>query len=107
MVLLMLIMVLAGLAMGTASPAANNACIELMPDRVATIVGIRGLFPTERRLHRIAIITLILHNVGDMALGFHIVFFGLSAISLLLIPTIFAMPRSCQVKPSPSMIRQI
>ena len=34
----------AGLGAGIAFPAANNACIELMPEKVATIVGLRGMF---------------------------------------------------------------
>lgn len=99
-VLLLGIMLLAGLGLGIAAPAANNACIELMPNRVATITGIRGMFRQFGGASSIAITSVLLHNIGDMARGFCIVFFGLSAIMLIAIPAIFAMPSTTGAPPS-------
>jgi MFS family permease len=96
---------LLGLGMGTAAPAANNACIELMPDRVATIIGIRGMFRQCGGAVSIAVATLVLHSAKNMASGFHVVFFGSVLLMALSIPCIFLMPRSCVVspdKPAPS-----
>ena len=94
--LLLVIMALSGLGMGMALPAANNACIELMPDRVATITGIRGMFRLSGGAIAIAIISLLLQRIGNMALGFSIVFFGLAVIVLITVPAIFGMPRTCE-----------
>ena len=86
--------------MGTAAPAANNACIELMPDRVATIIGVRGMFRQCGGAISIPIATLVLHSVHSMSDGFRFVFFASSILMALTIPCIFLMPSSCQVPPS-------
>lgn len=99
-ILLFGIMSLAGLGMGTSAPAANNACIELMPERVATIVGVRGMFRQAGGAITIAVTTLLLHNAGDMADGFRIIFFGAAIIMLIITPVIFLMPKSCRTPPS-------
>jgi MFS family permease len=88
------IMLLAGVGMGVSAPAANNACIELMPDRVATITGVRGMFRQIGGAVSIAVTSLVLQRVGDMSLGFFIVFTGLAAVMLVSIPAIFVMPAS-------------
>jgi EmrB/QacA subfamily drug resistance transporter len=97
MVLLFGFLSLLGLGMGTAAPAANNACIELMPDRVATIIGIRGMFRQCGGAVSIAVATLVLHSAENMASGFRIVFFGSFLLMALTIPCIFLMPSSCLV----------
>jgi len=91
--LLLAILLLAGLGGGSAAPAANNACIELMPHRVSTISGIRGMFRQSGSALSITITTLILHSFGDMRLGFNIIFIGLATILLLSVPIILMMPR--------------
>ena len=99
MVLLFGFLSLLGLGMGTAAPAANNACIELMPDHVATIIGIRGMFRQCGGAVGIAVATLVLHSAKNMASGFRVVFFGSALLMVLSIPCIFLMPRSCLVSP--------
>jgi EmrB/QacA subfamily drug resistance transporter len=99
MVLLFGILSLLGLGMGTAAPAANNACIELMPDRVATIIGIRGMFRQCGGAVGIAVATLVLHSAENVASGFRVVFFGAVLLMMLSIPCIFLMPRSTSVSP--------
>lgn len=94
--LILVIMALIGFGMGTVAPAANNACIELMPERVGTITGIRGMFRQTGGAISIAAATLLLNNVGDMARGFHILFFALAATMTIAVPFIFLMPRDCK-----------
>ena len=94
---------LAGLGFGIAGPAANNACIDLMPDRVASITGVRGMFRTAGGAVTIAIVSLLLSNLGSMSLGFSIAFFSMSVIFLMALPLIFIMPRSADVAPAPSI----
>jgi len=92
--LLLVIMLLIGISMGVTAPAANNACIELMPDRIGTITGIRGMFRQGGGAVSVAVITVVLTNVGDPALGFRIVFFGMAVLMALGIPFILMMPAS-------------
>jgi EmrB/QacA subfamily drug resistance transporter len=81
-----------GIGAGIANPAANNACIELMPEKVATIVGLRGMFRTIGGALGISLITFILHLSADPGTGFNIIFisFGLALSSV--IPLVFLMP---------------
>ncbi len=94
------VMLLAGVGMGIQAPAANNACIELMPDRVATITGVRGMFRQIGGAVSIAVTSLVLQRAGDMEHGFFIVFTGLAAVMLVTIPAIFMMPASPKDVPS-------
>jgi EmrB/QacA subfamily drug resistance transporter len=89
-----IIMLLSGVGMGITAPAANNACIELMPDRVATITGVRGMFRQSGGAISIAVTSLVLENFGEIGQGFRVVFFGLAALMVLAVPFIFTMPRS-------------
>ncbi len=82
------------MAQGTSAPASNNACIELMPHRIGTISALRVMFRQAGQLFTITTGTLLLHDLG-IARGFQVFFFGLAAITaLILTPAIFAMPRS-------------
>ncbi len=92
--LLIAIIGISGLGMGIALPASNNACIELMPNRVASITGVRGMFRNSGGALSIAITTLLLDNIGSMALGFTVAFFGLGIVMLIALPLIFVMPKS-------------
>ena len=85
--------------MGVAAPASNNACIELMPHRVATITGVRGMFRQSGGAISIAVTSLLLHNIPDMAHGFAVVFFGLAVIMVITVPFIFLMPRAPEALP--------
>ncbi len=96
LVLLFGLLLLLGLGVGTAAPAANNACIELMPERVSTIIGIRGMFRQCGGAIGIALATLLLNSVESIATGFRIVFFTSVALMALTIPCIFIMPRSSE-----------
>ena len=86
------ITLLVGLGIGIASPASSNACLDLMPHRASTIQGVRGMFRNSGGAISIAITTMILQFVGNMSLGFTIVFISTGLIVLLTIPFIFAMP---------------
>lgn len=96
--ILVAIIFILGLGMGIIMPAANNACIELMPERVATITGIRGMFRMIGGAVSITIASIILQVFqNNMAMGFTIIYLGLAAVLLLSIPVIYLMPRSPSV----------
>ncbi len=93
-VFLLIIMGVLGLGMGTIAPAANNACIELMPQRVGTITALRSMFRQAGQVTSIITGSLLLDTVG-MTRGFQLFFLGLATLAvLILMPAIFAMPRS-------------
>jgi len=78
-------------SIGLIAPAANNACIDLMPSRVATITGVRGMFRGAGGTINITATSLLLSYTSDMTRGFMIVFAGLAAIMFVLAPLIYAM----------------
>jgi EmrB/QacA subfamily drug resistance transporter len=85
---------LLGIGIGVALPSSNNACIDLMPDRVAGISGVRAMFRNIGGTFGISVSSLLLSNAGTMSKGFTLVYFGLAAILLLGLPFIFRMPSS-------------
>jgi len=89
--LLILIMV-TGIGLGILLPASNNACIELMPEKVATITGLRGMFRSVGGVCGISLITIILHLSSTPATGFRVVFIGFGFLLLLAVPLAFLMP---------------
>ena len=91
-VLVSVIALIMGSGMGVAAPASNNACLDLMPERASTITGVRGMFLQGGGAVSIAIITLILQFMGNMTIGFRVIFIATGLIILLTIPFIFALP---------------
>jgi MFS family permease len=83
---------LSGIGAGIANPASNNACIELMPEKVSTIVGLRGMFKSLGGAFGISIITIILHLSSSPANGFRITFISFGLGLLFAIPLVFLMP---------------
>lgn len=91
-VLLLIVLGLEGIFEGITLPSSNNACIELMPDRIATITSMRSMFRQEGSAAGITAGSIIL-NLAGIAPGFRIMLFGLVALGLLvMLPSIFAMP---------------
>jgi EmrB/QacA subfamily drug resistance transporter len=88
-----------GVAWGVTTPAANNACIELLPERVGTIVGVRGMFRQMGCTIGISLITLTLNNSISLNQGFIIVCIGIAILLLLSLPLVYMMPRNATVLP--------
>jgi EmrB/QacA subfamily drug resistance transporter len=87
-----LILMFSGVGCGIAFPASNNACIELMPEKVATITGLRGMFVFVGGALGISFITIILHLSSTPAIGFRIAFISFGLSLLFTIPLVFLMP---------------
>jgi EmrB/QacA subfamily drug resistance transporter len=87
-----LIVMLSGVGIGVFFPASNNACIELMPEKVATITGLRGMFANVGGTLGISFITIILHLSSTPASGFKITFLSFGLGLLFAIPLVFLMP---------------
>jgi EmrB/QacA subfamily drug resistance transporter len=91
-----ILVMVSGLGAGIALPASNNACIELMPERVSTIVGLRGMFRTVGGALGVSLITLILHLSPNPASGFNIAFISFGLGLMCGIPLVFLMPAGKQ-----------
>jgi EmrB/QacA subfamily drug resistance transporter len=91
--LLSAILLIAGFSQGMVAPAANNACIELMPERIGTITGVRGMFRQVGSAFSVGITAMVVNNVGDMAKGFYFVFLGMAVIMLLILPVVMFIPK--------------
>ena len=102
---LAILMMVTGAGMGMALPASNNACIELMPEKVATITGLRGMFRSVGGAFGISLITIILHTSPTPAMGFKITFilFGLGL--LCAVPLVFLMPSGKEAADKAGSIR--
>jgi MFS family permease len=89
---LALIVMLSGVGIGIFYPASNNACIELMPEKVATITGLRGMFANVGGTLGVSLITIILHLSSTPANGFRTTFISFGLVLLFTIPLIFLTP---------------
>jgi hypothetical protein len=63
-----------------------------MPEKVATIVGLRGTFRIVGLALGISLITFILHVSANPAMGFRITFIFFGLLLLFSIPLVFLMP---------------
>jgi EmrB/QacA subfamily drug resistance transporter len=94
---LAILIMVTGVGMGIALPASNNACIELMPEKVATITGLRGMFRGVGGAFGISLITIILHLSSILSNGFSITFISFGLGLLFTIPLVFLMPTGRKV----------
>jgi EmrB/QacA subfamily drug resistance transporter len=90
--ILAVLMLFTGIGIGITLPASNNACIELMPERVATITGLRGMFRYVGGAFGISLITIILHLGSTPESGFRATFVSFGLGLLFTIPLVFLMP---------------
>jgi EmrB/QacA subfamily drug resistance transporter len=86
------LMMVTGIGIGIALPASNNACIELMPEKVATITGLRGMFRSIGGALGISFITVILHLSSTATNGFRTTFISFGLGLFFAIPLVFFMP---------------
>ncbi len=90
---LALIMIISGLAFGVSQPASQNAVLDLVPGRVASVTGIRQMFRNTGGVFSTAIIVLVLsHYKGREPLGFQHIFLALAVMYVAIIPTVFFIP---------------
>lgn len=83
---------LSGIGVGMASPSSNNAALELMPEKISAIAGIRGMFRQSGGVIGTAGIVLALSRFPDKVAGFRAVFLGAGILLLLAIPLIRLVP---------------
>lgn len=77
---LMLFSMFTGLGLGCISPAANNASMQLAPDQVAAISGLRGMFRQSGSILCISIVTAVLARSANPGIAQSHVFWVLALI---------------------------
>jgi MFS family permease len=92
LLLLSLIVAIAGIGMGISNPAANNAALDILPEKVAAAAGMRAMFRVIGGVMGTATVTLILSYFPDKAAGMQDIYLGFAVLQLLLIPVVFLIP---------------
>jgi len=90
--ILSFLILVTGIGIGIMLPGTNNACIELAPQKVAGIVGLRGMFRTVGAALGVSLITFILHVSASPAGGFTVAFTAFGLLLLCASPLVFLMP---------------
>jgi EmrB/QacA subfamily drug resistance transporter len=98
--LLSLIVMMGGIGMGMSNPAANNALLDLAPDKVAAAMGMRGMFRMTGGIFGTAVVVLGLSYFQDQAIGLQRIVFVFGIILLLLIPLTFLIPDAARQRRS-------
>ena len=85
-------LMLTGIGMGMSSVASTNVALDLMPDKVAEITGLRGMFRNTGAVIGVTSAIFLSSLFDSEAVGLMKVFLLLGVITILLIPTVFQMP---------------
>ncbi len=81
-----------GMGVGLAGPASNNAAIELLPDQVAAISGLRGMFRQVGGIVSVSVIAFLVAEQGRPVLVLREGFVGLAILVVAAIPAILGVP---------------
>jgi EmrB/QacA subfamily drug resistance transporter len=93
---------LAGSGVGAAAPAANNAALQLMPDQVAAIGGLRGMFRQIGGITSVSLAALAMSANGNRASVLQYVFVALALIAVASAPFIAGVPERARGEGSSS-----
>ncbi|RJQ07811.1 MAG: MFS transporter [Dehalococcoidia bacterium] len=92
---LLLVILLAGAARGVTNPALNNAGMDALPDRIASIAGLRATFQSFGGTVGISLMVLLASRGSDLGSGMQLGFLldgGILVAALLLVPLIPELP---------------
>jgi hypothetical protein len=78
--------------MGVATPAANNATLQLAPEQAAAIAGLRGMFRQAGAISAVSITAAIVARSADPGLAQAHVFLVFAAIVICSLPLVLLVP---------------
>ena len=81
-----------GLGMGMSVPASNNASLQLAPDQVAAISGLRGMFRQSGAITAVAVTTALIARSAHPGVMQAWVFVVFAVILVLLVPLVRMVP---------------
>jgi EmrB/QacA subfamily drug resistance transporter len=97
LLMLALIVTLSGLGVGIGGPASNNASLDLVPEKVAAVAGLRGMFRSTGGTLGTAAITLYLSHQPDPGIALQHIFLALAVVLCGVIPFVFLIPERGEV----------
>ena len=98
LLLLTLIVLITGIGAGIANPAANNAIIDMVPEKAAAIAGMRGMFRVMGGVMATSSVVLVLSHFQDQGLGFQWVSLCFAILLIMLIPVVFLVPEMSRAR---------
>lgn len=82
-----------GLGNGIANPASRNACLQIAPDEVAAITGLRQMFVFTGIIFSVSTVTAILNRSADPGLAqAHILWVVAAILLVVMVPLVFRVP---------------
>lgn len=81
-----------GCGMGLSVPASNNASLQLAPDQVAAIAGLRGMFRQSGSIIAVAVTTAIIARSDQPGIVQAHIFVVFAALLLVMLPAIRLVP---------------
>jgi EmrB/QacA subfamily drug resistance transporter len=81
-----------GIGMGLATPASNNAIMQLAPEQIASISGLRGMFRNGGSILSVSIATALVARSGDPGSTLAVLFVVFAGLLVLSIPLILFVP---------------
>jgi EmrB/QacA subfamily drug resistance transporter len=81
-----------GIGMGMSTPASNNAIMQLAPDQVAGISGLRGMFRQSGSIMAVSITTALVARSDDAGSTLATVFIVFAGILVATLPLIYLVP---------------
>jgi EmrB/QacA subfamily drug resistance transporter len=89
-------MTLAGLGMGTAAPASNNAGIALLPRQAGAIAGLRAMIRSLGGVLGQGLIVVVMEFAPSRTIGLQYAFVGFGFLLLIALPIILTIPDSAR-----------
>jgi EmrB/QacA subfamily drug resistance transporter len=81
-----------GIGMGIAVPASNNASLQLAPDQIAAITGLRGMFRQAGAITAVSVTTAVLARSAHPGITQAYVFVVFAVILVALVPLVRLVP---------------
>ncbi len=81
-----------GVGMGIATPASNNASMEIAPDQVAAITGLRAMFRQAGAISAVSVTTAILSRAGDPGIAQAYICAAYALVVLAVLPLVRYVP---------------
>jgi MFS family permease len=81
-----------GIGMGLSVPASNNATMQLAPEHIAGIAGLRGMFRQSGAIIGVSITTALLARSADPGETLAIVFVVFAALLICILPIVWLVP---------------
>jgi MFS family permease len=81
-----------GVTLGMFGPAANNSGIDIAPDRIAALTGLRSMFLFLGGVISTPLIVLAMSQASSRASGLELAFLGLALVSWLTILFVWGIP---------------